>query len=225
MSLKSKEILILDDDPEMRFILRSILESTGVNVIECSNVAEALVAGSLAAPHLAIIDLHLPDEDGFTFLTKRLSDPILSRTPVLILSAANDTESICRSVSLGAEDYIIKPFNSVRLLQKIRRLLHDRDFIKYSFPAASLPVVKAATPCVITGLDESGCTVESTARVAANTDITIEAPLLRRFKITAPLLSSLHPSLWKNDGKYETYFSFSGLSAESLKAIKKMVKL
>lgn len=135
-------ILVVDDDPFMRQLLRKIMEKEGYQVVEASNGEQGLEAYQRLKPHVVLLDALMPVMDGFTCCTKlqMLSDRSVlegevlanakslydaARTPVLIITALDDQESVDRAFAVGATDYITKPIHFPVLRQRVRRLLHQ----------------------------------------------------------------------------------------------------
>jgi two-component system, OmpR family, KDP operon response regulator KdpE len=110
-------IVIIDDEVQIRKILSITLEAADFKIIESSKGKDGVVAVANYHPQLVILDLGLPDEDGFSVLKEIRS---WSNVPVIILSVRNSEESIVKALDLGADDYITKPFNSAELLARIR---------------------------------------------------------------------------------------------------------
>lgn len=110
-------ILIVDDEPQIRKILRITLESNSYKVIEAENGNDGIVLAASYNPHLIILDLGLPDQDGLSVL-KNIRD--WSSIPIIILSVRNSEEDIVACLDIGADDYLTKPFNTSELLARIR---------------------------------------------------------------------------------------------------------
>jgi two-component system KDP operon response regulator KdpE len=110
-------IVIIDDEPQIRRILTITLEAQEYKVIEASRGKEGIVAVANYHPQLVILDLGLPDKDGFSVLSEIRT---WSSVPVIILSVRDSEDSIVKALDLGADDYITKPFNTKELLSRIR---------------------------------------------------------------------------------------------------------
>jgi two-component system KDP operon response regulator KdpE len=110
-------IVIIDDEAQIRKILSITLEAADYKIIESSKGKDGIIAVANYHPQLVILDLGLPDEDGFSVLKEIRS---WSSIPVIILSVRNSEENIVKALDLGADDYITKPFNSAELLARIR---------------------------------------------------------------------------------------------------------
>jgi two-component system KDP operon response regulator KdpE len=113
-------ILIVDDEAQIRRLLRSSLEEAGYTVREAENGRIALGEIALQAPDLVILDLGLPDTSGTNVL--RAMRPLCS-APVLILSVLGHEQKKIEALDAGADDYLTKPFNGGEMLARLRALL------------------------------------------------------------------------------------------------------
>jgi two-component system KDP operon response regulator KdpE len=122
-----KKILIVEDDPQLRRLLRISLESTGFPVVEAASVREAIRQSKDYVPELVILDLGLPDGSGIDFLRDLRG---WSSIPVIILSIQDDEDGKILALDTGANDYVTKPFSVNELLARIRVLLRPRESAK-----------------------------------------------------------------------------------------------
>ena len=113
-------ILIVDDEPQIRRMLRIVLEAEGHRVFDAATGQEGLVEAATRLPDSVILDLGLPDQSGLEVLT-RLRE--WSDVPVLILSVQDASEEKVAALDAGADDYVTKPFDSRELLARLRVLL------------------------------------------------------------------------------------------------------
>ncbi len=113
-------ILIVDDEPALQSMVKEILTQAGYQADAALNCAAALERFSAAAPDGTLLDVMLPDGDGFSLLgqLRRKRD-----VPVLFLSARDEDEARLRGLGLGADDYITKPFLPQELLLRLRAVL------------------------------------------------------------------------------------------------------
>lgn len=119
--LKTKRILLVDDERELLQLLETILREDGfTSICTAQSAAEALRAAEDRPPALAVLDVMLPDGDGFS-LFRRLREE--GDYPVLFLSARGEEEDRLQGFGLGADDYIVKPFLPRELLFRIAAVL------------------------------------------------------------------------------------------------------
>ena len=113
-------ILIAEDNPDIRNVLRLYLESEGFAVAEAEDGAAALELARRQMPDLAILDVMTPRMDGYA-LTQALRSQ--SAVPILILSAKGQDSEKILGLNLGADDYLTKPFNPLEVVARVRALL------------------------------------------------------------------------------------------------------
>jgi two-component system KDP operon response regulator KdpE len=110
-------IAVIDDEAQIRKILSITLEAQGFRVIDSSKGKDGIVTVASNNPQLVVLDLGLPDEDGFKILKEIRT---WSNVPIIILSVRNSEEDIVKALDLGADDYVTKPFNTAELIARIR---------------------------------------------------------------------------------------------------------
>jgi two-component system KDP operon response regulator KdpE len=117
-------VLIVDDELQIRRLLRVTLEAHNYRVVEAASGQEAITEAAQRRPDLVVLDLGLPDMDGVAVL-KRLRE--WSHVPVVVLSVRDREEDKVAALDNGADDYVTKPFNSAELLARLRvALRHAR---------------------------------------------------------------------------------------------------
>lgn len=123
MNQKKNTVLIVDDEPQIRKLLKITLESEGFKSEECENGAQAIRLSASLKPELVILDLGLPDMDG-----KDVIDGIRewSQVPIIVCSVRDADKEIVEALSRGADDYVTKPFNPDILLARIEANLRKK---------------------------------------------------------------------------------------------------
>jgi two-component system, chemotaxis family, chemotaxis protein CheY len=122
-----KKILAIDDEKSIRFIIENTFKAD-FDVITLSNGQEALFslqAGNL--PDLIICDIEMPLLNGFDFIKKVRSSGFFDDIPLIMLSGKEESSDKIKCFELGADDYLVKPFNPKELLARCRRRLQSRD--------------------------------------------------------------------------------------------------
>ncbi len=136
---REKKVLIVDDDSLTRKELRRVVENSAYSVLESRTGFDVLNRVSKELPDLILLDILLPDIDGFKILGKLKEDIRTKRIPVILLSAIEKAEEKAKGLYLGAADYITKPFSELELTARIQTLL-DRMEEEYSAsPTTRLP--------------------------------------------------------------------------------------
>jgi PAS domain S-box-containing protein len=121
------KILVVEDDRDLAVLLRRQLESEGYQVLLASGGEDAIWLAREAQPQLITLDIMLPDLDGFAVLERLKANPLTSGIPVVIVSVMTETE---RGYSLGAVDYIVKPFEEEQLFESVRNALSSVEETK-----------------------------------------------------------------------------------------------
>jgi len=120
MSEMAANILIVEDEKQIRRFLRTALESEGCRVFEAEDCERGLIEAGTRKPDLVILDLGLPDRDGVEFVRDLRG---WAELPVLVLSARGDESDKVAALDAGADDYLTKPFGMAELLARVRVLL------------------------------------------------------------------------------------------------------
>ncbi len=121
--MNSAQILIIDDEVQIRKLLQITLQSNDYVVTEASTAKDGLITAANHPPDLILLDLGLPDEDGHLVL-KKLREWYTK--PVIIISVQNNEEDIVKALDNEANDYLVKPFRTGELLARIRSVLRSR---------------------------------------------------------------------------------------------------
>ena len=123
MSTASPAILVVDDEPQVRKVVRSVLEADGYIVTEAADGHAALLllnsVGGPRGPHLMVLDVMMPGIDGIE-VCRQIDH---QRTKVVILTARDDAATRAAAEDAGADRYLTKPFSAVELLDAVRELL------------------------------------------------------------------------------------------------------
>ena len=123
MPANPPKVLVVDDEPQIRTLLRATLSRAGYAVVEAANGKEALNAKAIDKPDLVLLDLGLPDRDGLELVSLLRQEP---RSALIVISARDQTEQKVAALDLGADDYVTKPFDTEELLARVRASLRQR---------------------------------------------------------------------------------------------------
>jgi DNA-binding response OmpR family regulator len=119
-------VLIADDDPDLREIVKLTLERDGFEVIEAANAEQTLARALDSAPALILLDIMMPGADGFDTCRQLKSDQRTLAVPVIFISGQGDPRAHTRSLQLGAADCLDKPFHPRDLSQRVRMAIQRR---------------------------------------------------------------------------------------------------
>ena len=118
-----ESILIVEDDADIRELLKVLLEADGYQTVLCGSAEEALTKLERTLPDLMLLDLMLPGEDGLSFCRRIRADRRLQRLPVIMVTARSEESKIVAGLEVGADDYVTKPFAADVLLARVRAVL------------------------------------------------------------------------------------------------------
>ncbi len=119
-------VLVVDDDDANREVLARRLGRLGYAVHQAENGRQALEAMRTAPVDLVLLDLNMPEVDGYEVLETRQADPLLRDIPTIMISASADTDSVVRCIQMGAEDHLGKPFDPVLLEARVGACLEKK---------------------------------------------------------------------------------------------------
>ena len=119
--MPGERLLLVDDEDNLRSMLEAALRHVGFEVHPAATGREALAAVPAVAPDLVVLDVMLPDLDGFEVCRRLRQDRI--RTPVLFLTARDGTDDKVKGLTLGGDDYLVKPFSLEELVARINAVL------------------------------------------------------------------------------------------------------
>lgn len=165
-------ILIVDDEPTARDMLEMLLANQGYELASASNGFEALKLAAELMPDVILLDVMMPEMDGFEVCERLRADPILAKVPVLMVTALDDRDSRLHGIEAGADDFISKPYDRFELrarlktitkLNRYRRLLNEQ--IKFEWV-----VEKTDDAFLILNKDEQIIYANPQARFCLSTD-------------------------------------------------------
>jgi len=122
---KNKTIMVVDDNPDIITIVKTILEGKGYSVLSASSGAELLNMLKVQNPDLIILDIMMPEMDGLEVLSRLKAMSETAKIPVILLTAKVQYEDVLGGYKLGADYYITKPFTSTQLVNGINLLLGE----------------------------------------------------------------------------------------------------
>jgi len=117
MTTASRVVLLVEDEPHIRQLLRTLFELERFRVIEAENAERGLIEARTHKPDLMIVDLGLPDRNGMEVISAVRS---WSRVPIIVLSARTDEAGIVAALDAGADDYVTKPFGPRELSARVQ---------------------------------------------------------------------------------------------------------
>jgi two-component system KDP operon response regulator KdpE len=159
MSAPQARVLVIEDDFQIRRLVRNALERQGLRVEEAAACTPGMEKAGQLAPDLVVLDLGLPDQDGLSFIT---NFRLWSRAPILILTARFSEAEKILTLDAGADDYLTKPFGIGELLARVRALLRRQssteeaaqiEFGEIAVDLSRHTVLKAGAPLHLTATE------------------------------------------------------------------------
>jgi DNA-binding response OmpR family regulator len=123
MAAINHTVLVVDDDPYILMSLEFLMRKNGYNVLVARNGTEALDIINTQLPHLVLLDIMMPDVDGYQICSHIKNQAALAHTKVVFLSAKSSEKDIAKGISLGAARYITKPFSTRELIKEVKLLM------------------------------------------------------------------------------------------------------
>jgi len=118
-------VMVVEDDEAASIFMAEVLQMDGYEAIVVNESHKALEIANSTLPDLFLLDLMMPPPDGFKLCRMLRADPSFRRTPIMIVTALDDTDSRIVAIGAGANDYLVKPFHIDDLLSKVKQLLGD----------------------------------------------------------------------------------------------------
>jgi diguanylate cyclase (GGDEF)-like protein len=135
----SERILVVDDDVDLTHFMVKALEDQGYQVDVTTDGASGLATASASPPDLVLLDLSLPDTEGFVVLRLLQTGALTSNVPVVLLTVAASVEDLVRSLDAGADDYVTKPFAIEELIARVGSVLRRSKAMRELSPLTGLP--------------------------------------------------------------------------------------
>jgi pilus assembly protein CpaE len=137
-----KQILLIDDDEMLRKMTSALLSKHGFDVIAASDGQKALEQLKFILPDIILLDVMMPDVDGFTVCREIRKNPVTARIPIIMLTALDSVENKVKGFEAGADDYLAKPTDTNELVARINVLIRRAEGFVPVLPAAATPAVE-----------------------------------------------------------------------------------
>ena len=176
-----KKLLLIDDDPNLILLVKDYLEFRGYEVVTAENGREALEVLDQQTPDMIICDVMMPEMDGYSLVSAIRSDPKTSWIPVLFLSAKGQSQDRVKGLNIGADVYMVKPFEPEELVAQVESSLKQASRLiqhKDSRGGDSSPRIKVPFDIELTPTELR--VVQFVARGMANREISEELNVSQR---------------------------------------------
>ena len=141
----NNKILVVDDDRAINELIKVNLELAGYSVVQAYDGIEGFAVAKQELPSLIILDVMMPDVDGYTVAQRVRLNPELKNTPILMLTALSQLNDKVRGFDIGVDDYLVKPFEMEELKVRVRALLKRTNQIPESVAVKELLNYKEIT--------------------------------------------------------------------------------
>jgi len=139
---KNKTILVIEDSKTSRKVISLVLNRQGYDIAEATTGSEGLAQLAEVLPDLILLDVMLPDMDGYQILSKIRSDDRLKTVPVVMLTGKRSSVDRMKGMASGANEYLTKPFDPAKLVKVLERFMGSDDKNRVSIPVTQAPAVK-----------------------------------------------------------------------------------
>jgi len=120
-------VLVCEDDPSLRLLFRLTIEPHGYSVVEAGDGRSAIELARSIGPDLIIVDMGLPDCSGIEVVRAIKGEPELEKTPILMATGSMQPGDRLSAEDAGVDAFLYKPFNMIRLITEVQRLLGERE--------------------------------------------------------------------------------------------------
>lgn len=127
MTSTAATILVCEDDPSLRLLFRLTVESHGYRVVEAGDARSGIELARSTEPDLIVVDMRLPDRNGIDVVRTLRENSAFEKTPILMATGSMQPGDRLTAEDAGVDAFLYKPFNMIRLVTEIQRLLEKRE--------------------------------------------------------------------------------------------------
>jgi putative two-component system response regulator len=127
----TRTVLVVDDEPSNLRLLQMLLKAEGYATLLAGNGAEALALTEIQMPDIILLDIMMPEMDGFEVARRLKASPDTRNIPIIIVTALNDRSSRLKALEIGAEEFLTKPFDRAELSIRVKNLLRLKEYADF----------------------------------------------------------------------------------------------
>jgi two-component system cell cycle response regulator len=154
-----RRLLIVEDSPTMRKVMRRFLDSTGYTIFEAGDGEEALRIAARERPDVILLDRQIPLLDGYGVLASLQTDPELGEVPVVLVTSHSEPEDVADGLRRGAHDYLRKPFEQPELVARVHAAMRTKA-LRDELRARNAQLERLVSTDLLTGLLNRGATAD-----------------------------------------------------------------
>jgi two-component system cell cycle response regulator len=154
-----RRLLIVEDSPTMRKVMRRFLDATGYVIFEAGDGEEALQIAARERPDVILLDRQIPLVDGYGVLASLQTDPELGEVPVVLVTSHSEPEDVADGLRRGAHDYLRKPFEQPELVARVHAAMRTKA-LRDELRARNAQLERLVSTDLLTGLLNRGATAE-----------------------------------------------------------------
>lgn len=225
VTLSQKRILLIDDSPEFRDMVRKILETAGASVYAVGSIREGIEIVKTSVPHLVLLDLAVGEESGLDFLKYYTENLPAGAFPVVIVSAQSRIEAIKLAMALGANSYIVKPIKAHNFLTKLRNIMDTFGVGRIVHEFAEPLNGQISIPATIGRMSEIGVIVDAPVRLERGSSVSINSNLLSQMGFPTQVVKVERSGSADATGTYHGFLRFVGMDPTAINRVLKVIKL
>lgn len=228
MSKSKLEVLIIEDDAQIQLLMNEILLTAGFQVSSAKNIETALERLRTRTPHLILLDLILGKESGLNYLKCHHTLKLTRKIPIIVITGLKTREALTQAISLGASDYILKPFDIAGFLKKVRKAVSSREFLKVTLKGGPSSQINMKVKGTITQANETGGLIlEAPIKLSETSIIKLTSPLFKKLRCEDSVCQrTSHQAILNHpeNTQFLNEITLSGLSPGAIKRIKAVQK-
>lgn len=220
-------ILLVDDDHQLLEVAAALLTHVQHEVLCCENAVDALELARRELFDVVITDANMHPHSGFDLVRSLKLIPDYDLVPVAMLTGRRERRDVERALSVGVQDYFVKPLDPDHFIKKVAELVARGESQQRTARFAQVELDEVATcqmPLVVIGLTEKGVLLDSDHHLHTDSTITLDCDLFNRIGIPKAQLRVVRSSPGKIEGTFEVRTSFEGLSEKDLLKVRQYIQ-